>query len=110
MDKQIDRSEWPTFADHFSTKNEKRLVTIEVLSAELGDEFFAEGSPFMALDYDSKEREALLISVGESESPSTHIISDPGELWVEKNEAGDDLALEVVSDAGRTIVRFLPEA
>lgn len=110
MDKQIDRSEWPAFVDHFSVKNEKRLVTIEVLSSELGDEFFAEGAPFLALDYDPKKREALLISVGKSESPSTHIISEPKELWVEENEAGNDIALEVVSGAGRTIVRFLPEA
>ena len=80
-----------------------------MLSAELGDEFLAEGASFLALDYDPKKREALLISVGESESPATHIISDPRELWVEKSEAGDDVALEVISDAGRTIVRFLPE-
>ena len=110
MDKQIDRSEWPTFADQFSIKNEKRFVTIEVLSAELGDEFFAEGAPFMALDYDSKKRVALLISVGEGKDVSTHIISDPRELWVEESEAGDALAMEVVNDASRTIVRFLPEA
>jgi hypothetical protein len=109
MDKKIDRSEWPAFTDRFSLKNEKRAVTVEVLSAELGDEFFAEGAPFLALDYDPKSREALLISVGESESPSTHVISDPTELWVEENEVGVDMALEVVSDAGRAIVRFLPE-
>jgi hypothetical protein len=107
MDYQIDRLQWQTFTDQFSVNNENRLVNLEVLSAELGDEFLAEGTSFTALDYDPKKHESLLISVHGSEGLLTHIISNPKELWVNRNEAGNDVALEIVSDADRTIVRFL---
>lgn len=110
MDKQIERSEWQTFVDQFSENNLNRPVTVEILSDELGDEFFAEGAPFMALDYDPKKQESLLISVGEGENLSTHTVSNPKELWVEESPEGNALALEIVNDSGKTILRFLPEA
>ena len=110
MDKQIERSQWAAFVDQFSQDNAKRPVTIEVVSPELGDEFFAEGVPFLALDYDPKKEESLLVSVGEGESLSTHSVSNPRELWVEESPDGHALALQIVNDAGRTILRFLPEA
>ncbi len=107
VNKQVPRDEWLTFANTFTRDNEGRLVTVEIVSTEIGDQEEAEAVPFVALTYDAKHEGEFIITVGREPDLLDHQIDDPTEVWVEHDEDGRALALAIVSaDGTRTILRF----
>jgi len=106
MNKQIERTDWLAFADEFSQANRRRPFTLEMVSATLGDETIMEGAPFMALDFDPEGAGTLMFSAGEGENLTTHAITAPQEIWLEKNEEDVDVALAVLTQDGKIVLRF----
>jgi len=106
MNKRIERADWPAFADEFSLENRGRPLTLEMVSATLGDETIMEGAPLMALDFDPQGDGALMFGVGAGDGLTTHVVSAPKDIWLEENDEEIDVALEVITDQGKTILYF----
>jgi len=107
MDNQINRADWPAFADQFSQSNQGRLVGIEIVGQVLGDETMAEKTHLVALDFDPQDQGAILITVGEGETTMTHTIAAPEIVWLRNDQDGKALALEIIArDKSQTILRF----
>lgn len=97
MDRQINRAEWPAFADEFSQSNQGRPISIEIVGQTLGDEAMAEETPLVALDFDPQDQGAILITVGEGETVTTHTIAAPETVWLRSDQDGIAMALEVIA-------------
>ncbi len=106
MNQQIERADWLAFADEFSQTNRKRPFTLEMVSATLGDEIIMKDAPFMALDFDPEGEGTLMFSAGEKDELTTHAITAPHEIWLEKNEEDIDVALAVLAQDGKVVLRF----
>ena len=93
--KQIDRSHWKEYFDRFSKRylrdNQPEAVTIDFLSAELGDQKSAEGAQLLGITYDPKAEslEVLLENVD-------HLVFRPEEIWAEEEPDGFLSSLEIV--------------
>lgn len=107
MKAQINRVDWPAFADQFSLDNQGRFVSIETVGQGLGGERLAENIPLMAVDFDPENQGTILITVNRDDEIFTHTIAAPKAIWLEGTEDGKALALEVVAaDGSRTLLRF----
>lgn len=98
---EIPLQEWQAFCDSFSETNQNRLVSVNLVSPQWGDQVWVSGSPFMALDYDDKQEEAtqLIISVG-ADGMTSHTIEQPKQVWRAQDAEGEDVSLEIVNEAG----------
>jgi uncharacterized protein DUF5335 len=107
--KEIPRTEWIKFFDEFSKQHQGWVVTVEVLSPEIGDQDEADGSPLVGISADTKDGEnriEIMIG-GNAEAHLTRIINSPKRVWVKQPEEEAHEAVEVESDDGTTtILRF----
>lgn len=107
MNEQINRTDWPAFADQFSQSNQGRPISIEMVGQALGDETMAEKTPLVALDFDPQGQGTILITVGQGETTMTHTIPAPETVWLRSDPDGKALALEITAgDQSQTILRF----
>ena len=104
--KRIPSERWEEWCDTFSNGNRGRLIRIEVVSDELGAEPLADGAVLVALDYDPAGKgNNFVISYGNEEAPSSHVIAGPVALWQAQDENGLVVSLEIEDEGGgRTIV------
>ncbi len=106
---------WADYFDSITASIEGLLVTVEVMSDELGDQVDVERLPLQTLGYDHKDN-VLEIGVG-GRAPRypvvfRHFISEPETISVEESEGLAPSAI-LVTDAGgaRTLIRlFEPPA
>jgi hypothetical protein len=104
--RQLQRSEWQTYFDHlmrrYLAQAAPAAATIEVLSAELGDQPEVSGVRLAGIDYDPKSN-ALEVAVEDLD----HLVFYPTEIWVLEEDDGFVSALEVRRDDGTTeIIRL----
>lgn len=109
---EIPRSEWSGFFDACSLRHDRRLVTVEVLSPEIGAQVEAKSISFEGISADLKSAEnRISIHLGETGGATlTHIISDPTRVQLERSvlELATVETLQVESESGATtLVRFL---
>jgi hypothetical protein len=106
--KEITREEWKSFFDAFSKQHEGWIVTVEVLTSEIGDQEEATRLPLVGISADVKGASRIDVSVGgRADAHVTHVIDGPERVWVAEREDGILDALEIESGAGRrTIVSF----
>ena len=115
--REIPREEWAEFLDSFSRQHEGWLVTVEVLSEEIGAQVEAEAKPLEGITAELKGSGKDSISINVGLNPSEHIthsIQAPTHVRIEQAENGADIALQIESsDAATTLLRLrspmLPE-
>jgi len=105
---------WVEYFDSIVPNIEGLLVTIEVMSEELGDQLDVERLPLQALGYDPNES-LLEISVGGRGMRYPvllrHFISAPQTISVEEHEALNPTAILVTDASGvRTLIRLFEPA
>ena len=107
---EIPRPEWNNFFDSFSRQHEGWLATLEVLGTEIGAQEEAHELPLEGVSIGSgiNEPETIAISIGKTpEDHISHTIIKPARVWLERNNAGADSALEIESeDETKTLLRF----
>jgi hypothetical protein len=105
--KNIPGERWQDFCDTFSNGNRGRLVSITIISEDVG-EALAEGTIFSAIDYDPVGKgDDFMISYGDQAPLTTHIVYVPVELWQAQDENGKVVALEIIDAEDRkTIIKF----
>jgi hypothetical protein len=107
---------WAEYFDALARRSGGLLVTIEVMSEELGDQTDVERLPLQAIGYDRKD-DVLEVSVG-GRSPRypvvlRHFISSPQTISVEEDSGRAGPGAILVTDATgvRTLIRlFEPSA
>lgn len=115
--REIPRSEWGAFFDSFSLQHQGWLVTLEVLSRDIGAQVEARELPLQGVSADLNGEDESVISIMAGSGPQhhvTHNVSAPTRVMLKQNEAGADEALEIESaDGAMTLLRFrsavLPE-
>ncbi len=105
----IAREEWAAWLKGFSDRNASRLTTLEVDDPEIGAQPQEARIPLRGASYDQRDGRIQLMfgDLARTESHLTHTIEDPVALEVVSEPGGDDLALSVTHERGRTILRFL---
>lgn len=102
--KQLQRGEWKDYFNRFTRENigddALGLVTVEVVSPTLGDQFEVSAVRLLGLAYDP-ESQTLEVQVEDLD----HLIFDPRDIWVLEGEAGFISTMEVVeADGGKQII------
>jgi hypothetical protein len=112
---QLDAGRWAEYLDTLTRTLEGSLVTIEVMSEEIGDQIDVERLPLQAIGYDRKD-DVLEVAVG-GRSPRfpvvlRHLISSPRAISVEERDSSRPSAILVTDADGLcTLVRvFEPVA
>jgi hypothetical protein len=74
--------------------------TVEVL------ETLVDGAPFVAIDYDPTDKgNDMVVTYGDEQEPSGHVISGPVALWQAQDENGLVVSVEIEAEGGtKTIV------
>jgi Family of unknown function (DUF5335) len=88
--RKLDKREWRSFFDRFSTTLEGKQAEIEVVSLRLGDQVQADWLPLIGIAYDPNDDIVEVALEG-----LDHLISKPRELYVAEG-AGGLAALEIV--------------
>jgi len=106
--KRIPADDWKDYFDGFSKRflrNESpEAIDVEVLTADLGDQYAAEGERLVGISYDRKS-DALEFAFEGGE----HRILGPDEVWIVEEDSGFPSALEIVRrDGTREIVNIQP--
>jgi len=109
LTREIPRDEWMSFLESFSQQHRGWLVTVEVISQDIGGQEEARNLPLEGItSSESNENQTISISVGNVPSNHlTHTVSDPTRLLLKQTQQGADKALEIESTEGvKTLLRF----
>jgi len=101
MVRKLEKQEWEKFFDNVSKNLGARLVEIEVVNEEIGDQVETEAQPLVGLSYDPKDDEFVV----EAEH-HTHIIPKPKEIYVEEDIDGLKLVEVIKEDGEKEIIRI----
>lgn len=109
INKQIPTEQWVEFFDTFTNGNKGRLIDLEVLDQELGDEIPVKEQPLWSLIYDPVDKgNDLIIEIGREQVAYAHTIDSPNEVWQEQDDNGKVVALGIkADDETQAIVRLL---
>ena len=115
--KEIPKNEWPGFFDSFSRKYEGWLVSVEILSLEVGAPVEQRDLALEGITNESNEvagNTIMIMTEGKPEGHVTHSITHPTAVSLEQTDEGSDVALAIKSnDGATTLLRFrstvLPE-
>jgi hypothetical protein len=112
---EIPRAEWSQGLDEFSAVHDGWLVSLEILSPDIGAQPEMTDLPLVGVTFEDADGGTMTISAGRSAvAQITHTIQAPRHVWVERTDAGADAALAIESaDGAKTILRLrtptLPE-
>jgi hypothetical protein len=107
--REITRELWPSELDTFGVQHAGWIVTLEVLSQELGDQLQTSGLPLtgIAVELDRAPERIEIMVGGRLETHLTHVVEGPCRVWLREPEVPGDEAIEVECDDGtRTLVHF----
>ena len=107
---EIPSSSWYESLESLTKQHEGDVVTIEVLSLDLGDEYEAEKVPFAYIEYDSHD-DALKVAVGgrDGRYPVVlrHTVEHPQRIVVFTPAPGEESTVAVTgSDGVQTLITF----
>ncbi len=108
LNKQIPRDEWVEFFDMLTNGNKGRLINLELLDRELGDETPVKGQPLLSLVYDPVNKgNDLTIEIGRTQVAYAHTIDAPQEVWQAQDDNGKVVALEIKTNEGNQAILSL---
>jgi hypothetical protein len=100
---------WQDFLESLTKEREGEDVTIEVLTAEYGDQYTAEKLPFSYVEYDPKD-DVVIVAVGGRDRRYPvlrHMIEHPQKVLFTSSLPDAGVALEVTgADDAQTLITF----
>jgi hypothetical protein len=106
---EIPRSEWVSFFNDFSNRHRGWLVTLEIMTADLGDQTEVRDLPLEGITAELNERGADHIQIVAGRSPDSHLsdtIPAPRRVWLKQSEQMTDEALEIETEGEKALLRF----
>jgi hypothetical protein len=108
--RQVPRAEWHRFFDGFNRRHRGSIASVAVLSPGYGAQTEIKALPLDGVVADPAGR-SLSVLLGGAAAHLDHPIDEPTSVWVELDESGAELALEIESSRGtRTILQFVADA
>jgi len=114
--REIQRNEWVSFFDSFSSRHQGWLVTVQIMDPEIGDQTEARDLPLEGITAELNERgpDQIEIIIGnQADRHVTNTVVDPRQLWLKSNDEGADEVLEIKGENETVLIRFrsamLPE-
>jgi hypothetical protein len=107
---EIPRSSWYESLQSLTKQRQGVVVTIEVLSIDLGDEYEAEKLPFSYIEYDRHD-DAVNVAVGGRDGRYPvilrHTIEHPQSVAVSAPSPGEESTVDVTAaDGVQTLITF----
>jgi hypothetical protein len=108
--RELDGASWAGYFDSLTQSREGLLVTIELMSEELGDQSDVERMPLQAISYDPRD-DVLEVAVGgrgvRYPIVLRHFISNPKTISVEEDGEPSPIAILVTDPSGvRTLIQL----
>jgi hypothetical protein len=103
--RDIPRAEWAAFLDSFSRQHARWLITLEVLTPELGAHREARDKPLAGISEDRKHGDTASIAISAGDLPEdhvTHVIHRPSRIAMEQTDEGAHKGLRIESEDGQT--------
>lgn len=102
---EIPRNTWPTALNDFSNRHLGWPISIDVLNSEIGAQPEVQDLPLMGVAVEEREGGTIVISAAKQREHLTHIIHAPNRVWIEQDDEGTDVALQVEASESTTIIR-----
>jgi uncharacterized protein DUF5335 len=105
----IPNERWPSFLNMLGKLANGRLVRIEVVQRDLGDQDMDTRLPLIDIDLETKgsEKGRIIVSVGSERGELTHLIGKPARLAVGVNDANEPQFVAIYEEGGAsTIIHF----
>lgn len=109
---QIAVEQWEEFLSAFSAHNQTRKVVVDMESTELGPQRVVDGKPLLAIEPDLEGAVGKRITViagdtqGDDPVALTHQVMNPQSIWLKEDDQGNQQALDIETDDGRTIIQL----
>jgi hypothetical protein len=114
--REIQRNEWVSFFDSFSSRHRGWLATVEIMDPEIGDQTEARDLPLEGITVELNERgpDQIEIIVGnQTDRHVSNTVVDPKQVWLKSSDDGADEVLEIKRENETVLIRFrsamLPE-
>ena len=105
-DREIPRAEWPRFFESFVRRHRNTLAKMSVITREYGARKDATPRLLDAIDADPTGG-GVRIHLGNARTGLDRPVPDPRMVWVELNDRGEEVTLEIESERGdKTILEF----
>jgi len=105
---KISPDQWVEFFDQFTQDNRGRLIKLEIVNRERGDEILIENAPLWSLVYAPvPEGNELLLTTEKDEVPPAYTILAPKIVWSAKDETGQVVALEIIDESNAQTILSL---
>jgi hypothetical protein len=105
----LDRDQWRSTLDGWTSDHVGDEVTIEVLDPSVGHQYEAEKLPFSYLNYDPKDDVVIIAVGGDSPRfpvPLRHMVPHPAEVDVATEDVPEPAVRIVDRDGTTTLVTF----
>jgi hypothetical protein len=106
--RKIDRMGWKEFFDTFSKALEGRLVELEIVGRDIGDQRYGQQLSLNGITYDTADDALYVSMLNGMRLHIDHVVQSPQEIHVEMNEGGLS-GLMVVDPQGRQEFVWLRE-
>ena len=106
---KISPEQWVEFFDQFTQDNRVRLIKLEIVNRERGDEILIENAPLWSLIYApvSQGNKLTLAIEREEVTPAYTTILAPKIVWSAKDVNGQVVALEIIDESNAQTILSL---
>ena len=108
--RNVPRAEWYRFFEDFTRRHREALVSVTVVGEKLGAQHEARQLPLNGIVADRFGKHLSIALGGAKGSNIDHPIDQPTRVWVEMDEQGNEMAVEIESQTGLQTILELPLA
>lgn len=109
--RQVPRTEWHRFFADFNRRHEHELANVILTAHNVGAQHLATDLPFEGFVADPLGARISIALGGTAEANIEHTIDAPTGVWVEHDDDGLEIAIEIESEHGEaTILEFAAAA
>jgi hypothetical protein len=108
INKHIPLERWGEFFEMFSHGNRGRVVEMELLDQEKGDQPLIQAAPLTSIDYQAEaDGDSVIIHTGHNGTAYIHMITAPKEVWTGQDKNGVVMAVDITDQKGNhTVLKF----
>lgn len=104
---EVEPAEWSALLNEFTAVHESWLVSLDILSPDIGAQPAFSNLPLVGATFEAVTGTAVVTAGRGTADQISHSIEAPTRIWIERTDAGADVALGVESaDGTKTILRL----
>lgn len=105
---EIPRADWTKALNNFSATHDGSLVSLDILSSTIGAQPEITQLPLLGVSFEADDDGTVIIAAARTSADHiTHAIQAPNRIWIERTDAGADVAVQVESaDGTKAVLRL----